>query len=212
MNRPSAGKILLGLSGFALILSGCRVAGAVREADLSPSPTPPPPLAACAGLREPEEIPAEALAAYAGGKFFPIRSVVIEPGFGNPWDVYLCEKKISDPLAPLPEGRMLNLELGETPAPGSVFRREAAPGGGFFFLREPGPGGRFSARGTANSWVLEFTSWEAAPFDPLRGPAQIGGRASLRVAACFAGDPEIGDAGAAGVFADAIVRYLGNPD
>jgi len=203
---------LLAWIGPILIAAGCGSTPEGGNDQPLPVATPPPAVWACAEFLSLTAIPDISLEGCSGGEVFEISSVVVQPGYGNPWDIFLCEHELEDELGPWPAGRLINIELDAEPETGAVFRRTKKPGGGFFLVRAKGPLGEYLTRDTMNSWIIEFVEWDVDPYDPEEAPAQEAGSAEIRIAACFAAEDEIGDSGVAGEFDDVLVRYLGRPD
>jgi hypothetical protein len=62
-----------------------------------------------------------------------------------------------------------------------------------------------------NAYYLQVDSWDARPWDPKGPPYQVAGKASGKIIVVFKGSGKHKDSGLAGVFTDAIVRYMGKP-
>ena len=144
----------------------------------------------------------------ANGTPMEIKTVVFEPGSGE-WTLRLGDQPLSDPTFPHLKGQHISIDLPKgTPAAGSVWSKKLKSGGAMFQIIE---GKGSLSWNSDNAWFIQIDAWEAKPYDPKGAPYQVAGKASGKVYVAFKGDSTHKDCGVAGVFKDAVVRYIGKP-
>ena len=145
----------------------------------------------------------------ANGKEFKIETIVIEPMFDK-WYIVLADKKFG-PTDLIMDCQYLNVELEAEPSSGKVFKRAMETGGGFWQMTSASDPTSTTSLNASNANVIEFTKWEAKPWDPNGEHTQIAGKASGRLAVCYQGFSDYKDSWVAGTFTDVPIRFSGKP-
>lgn len=175
-------------------------------------------------------IPAQPVVGRLNGQPWPVAAVVFEPK-GDHWTMNFYDKALARPTG-LARGTFpLTLDLSGLPGEGVKLERALSTGGSTWKLpapprsapkkspkkgkkaevvAAPPPAGPSTWR-TRSAYVLEFTTWQAAPFDAKKPAFQVAGKASGRIAVVYEGRDGKQHAWVAGTFENALIRYMGQP-
>jgi hypothetical protein len=183
-----------------------------RAADAGAPPAPPvgPSRFQWTRTPTPAGIPAAPVSGEVHGKPFPVAQVVFEPSRRG-WTVLLLERPLPEPTAAVSQMRFLRVDLPAEPAVGQLQQRALAPGGALFQVELPDDPASYTLWTADNAWVLELSEWDVRPWDPAGPAIQVAGRAAGRIAVCYEGGGDFRNAWVAGSFAEALVRYTGEP-
>ncbi|MCB9588085.1 MAG: hypothetical protein H6718_21945 [Polyangiaceae bacterium] len=158
----------------------------------------------------PGDIPDEALNGDANGRRWEAQSVVIEPGYKQGWEISFYEKKLENPTSFVSGSQFIKVNLPEEPKKGAKLKKEMKYGDGFFQIKNPDRDGLTSWNAT-NAYYIEFTEWDAKPYDEKGSMTQVAGTASGKVYVAYKGAGSFKNSGLWGTFKDAVVRYRGKP-
>jgi hypothetical protein len=162
-----------------------------------------------------EKIPRGPIKGAANGRPFEAKAVYFEVNFGK-WDMVIADQPLDKPTGFLKNAQYVNLTIPEPPAAGTKFTRKMAYGDGFFQIMQEKPDPtKTTSWNSENAWVVEFTKWDAKPYDKNGSMFQQGGAASGRVYAVYKGSDDAGrikSSWVAGEFTDAPIRYMGEPE
>ena len=146
------------------------------------------------------------------GETFTVKTIILQPGYGGKWDIYLMEEKMEDPTDVMMEGQYFDLQLNKGPGAGVTMDHPMEFGDGFCQTRKIKNPDETTSWNSDNAWVLEITEWDVKDWDPDGDIFQVAGTASGKVAVCYKGSCGFADSWAAGTFTGAVIRYMGKPD
>ena len=157
-------------------------------------------------------IPPEPVKGMADGRPLEIKSVIFQPFFDN-WSMELCDTAPEEPLDIGFSTEYIKIDLPRDIKVGSVFIHpmEWAGGDSLFQIKKKDEEGTTSWNSNA-AWAIEITQWDVKPFDQEGDIFQEAGVASGRVYICYQGSAGFLNSGVAGVFHNAVVRYMGDPE
>ncbi|MGE0328331.1 MAG: hypothetical protein AB7K71_03765 [Polyangiaceae bacterium] len=155
------------------------------------------------------DIPEEALNGDSNGKRWEAKSVVIEPGFKEGWEVKFYESEIKEPLG-FGSGQFIELDFKDEPKAGVKITKPMKYGDGFFQINSA-EGGGLTSWNAENAYYLEFSEWDVKPYDEQGSSSQVAGKASGKVYVAYKGTGSFKNSGLWGTFKDAVVRYSGKP-
>jgi hypothetical protein len=156
-------------------------------------------------------IPDGPITGEASGKSFAGKTIVFQPSYNGKWEMIIADVEFSSPTDIIMSCQHIDIDLPEAPATGKKLTRAMKYGDGIFQIQSTDDPKETTSWNADNAWVIEFTSWDAKPWNASGDMFQQCGTASGKIAVCYKGSGSFKNSWAAGTFKNAPIRYMGEP-